>query len=328
MWRRGADRDAGTVAMASSYEPASSGVPSNRGPVGVIILAVALFAAAIVPPALDRFVEGTAVAAPLPEPPPIGSCVHLPPQQPPEVVSCDEPHDGEITMTWKAGEFPKANEGAEPRSYTVAAVNGGGTRFTYFECFGWNSSYVGESAFSGDLTTPETLFSGGMVYGTPDQRFSRLSWSACSITPSATGLEYSGSIRAAGARPTTARPDVYGACLARPDFGASELAYASCALPHRVEPIAMDSDLGTSIPPDQALAECRQLVQQVTGATDPTYGGQLLIEVQPVRTRTLSLEQYSPAELAAQDCVVELANGGSLVGSLVAHGDAPLPVAG
>ena len=327
MWRRGADRDAGTVAMASSYEPASSGVPSNRGPVGVIILAVALFAAAIVPAALDRLVEGTAVAAPLPEPPPIGSCVHLPPQQPPEVVSCDESHDGEITMTWKAGEFPRSNEGAEPRSYTVAAVNGGGTRFTYFECFGWNSSYVGASTFVGDLVTPDPLYSGGMVYGSPDQRFSRLSWSACSITPSATGDEYSGSIRAMGTRPTVARPDVYTACLARPDFGQAELVYTSCALPHRVEPIAMDRDLDTSLPADQALAECRSLVQEVTGASDPTYGGRLLIEVQPVVSR-LSPSDYSSLAFAAQDCLVELTGDGDLVGSLVAHGDAPLPVTG
>ena len=70
-----------------------------------------------------------------------------------------------------------------------------------------------------------------------------------------------------------------------PEFGATELAYISCSLPHRVEPIAMDPDLDTSLPPDQALTECRRLVQDVTGATDPTYGGQLAIKVQPVRQR-------------------------------------------
>jgi hypothetical protein len=326
MWRRSAERDAGTVAEASSYDPASSSVPGNRGPIGVIALAVALFTAAIVPAVLDHDVRGVASAAPLPEPPPIGSCVDFPADGPPAVVSCDGLHDGEVTMSWAAGEFPTSNEGTEPRSYT--AVIGGASRFTYFECFGWNSSYVGGLAFSAYFSAPAMLFSGGMVYGSPGQRYDRLYWSACAITPPVATAEYSGSIRSAGAHPTTARPDVFTGCLGAPVSGATELAFTSCQLPHRVEPIAMDPDPDSPLPADHALAMCQELVREVTGASDPTYGGLLDIKVQPVLPRTMTQEEYASADLGAQDCVVELAGPGDMVGSVVAHGDAPLAVTG
>ena len=326
MWRRSAERDAGTVAEASSYDPASSGVPGNRGPIGVIALAVALFTAAIVPAILDHDVRGVASAAPLPEPPPIGSCVDFPADGPPAVVSCGEPHDGEITTTWKAGEFPTSNESAEPRAYTLSNTVGSGGRFTYFECHGWNSLYVGSTELSAGLTTPLPLFGGGMVYGSPDQRYGRLYWSACAIRP-VDDAQYTGTIQGAGTRPTVARPDVYATCLGQPDVEATGLAYISCAQPHRVELIAIDPDVDSSLPADEALAGCHRLVQEMTAATDPTFGGQLAIEVQPVVSR-LNPSEYSSQAFAAQDCVVEPAGAGNLLGSLVAHGDAPLPLTG
>jgi hypothetical protein len=306
----------------------------SGGPAGVVLLALALFLVLVVPAILNPGLRGKASMVPTPAPPPIGTCVLLPPRGASaaiQVVDCAEPHDGEVTKTWRAGDRVTAKDWVEPsKRYFLRA--GGSARFTFFQCFGWNSDYVGIEtvALDGLLGTDEwllapPLYDGRLIYSSPRQRASDFGWSACVVTP-ATGSSYSGTIRNAGRSTSMDRPDEYLTCLARSDYGAVEMAYRTCADPHLLEPIALDADVENDLTPEVAQRDCERIVRTVTGSDDPTFGGRVRVSVESLRLRTLSQPSYARAfEQQSQDCVLIVADRGLLTGSVVGLAGRPLP---
>lgn len=334
MRRSSAATNAGAAAMISP-DPLRSRVAGSRGLAGIIALGMAMLLLLVVPAVLSSGVPGAASPQPLPAPPEVGSCVLIAwpsaavasRSEPLQVVPCTQPHDGEVTMSWPSFVAPVASGTAGPNQQPFV-VTSGASRLTYFQCEGWNADYLGTAAPLMELWQPSRpVTASALLYDTADGHYDRMHWSACVITPAISADRYVGSIRAAGSHPAADRPDAYMYCLGRGTYGATELTYVNCAAAHRVEPIGLDTDSQTSLPAEQALTECRALVAGVTGAPDPTFGGQLTIKVQPVGLRAMTeADAYASDDRHAQDCVVELAGQGSLTGSVVGIGDAALPV--
>ena len=89
----------------------------------------------------------------------------------------------------------------------------------------------------------------------------------------------------------------------------------------------MDLDITQEMSADVAMAACQRIVRSVTGATDPTYGGLLTINVQTLSLRTLDQAETAAAQDDhAQDCYVELTGAGALTGTIIGLGDRPLPL--
>ena len=293
---------------------------------GVVLLLLA-------PRSLSSGLKGAASMEELPQPPGVGSCVLIDNSdaqgsaEPLQVVSCSEPHDGEVTMTWPAFVRPSGDTAAPPQRANWTAM-GSSNRFTYFLCDGWNSDYLGiPLSFKGFLETSPPVFAGGPVYASTDKQYNRFSWSACVIRPALTAERYVGSIRGAGDHLSRARPSVFMPCLTVGRFAETEMVFADCSTQHRVEVIGVDRDPKSAVPDDEALAACRELVSTVTGAADPTFGGRLQIKVGSVGARTMTAAQVvDPDPVHAQDCMVELTIDGMLVGSVIGIGTAQLAV--
>ncbi len=313
---------------------------ADRRLIALIVFALAVAVALSAPGLFGLGQQGRASAEPLPLPPPVGSCVVVTGagyNAGVTMVSCQEPHSGEITKTWTAGEDPTASGAAEANEYSYRS-GGGVSRFVYFQCYGWNTEYVGSErgSIGGLWASAPPSYSGEMIYAPPGQRAGKLFWSACLVRPlsSSSHPTYVGTIRGAGQDSSKPRPGEFGSCLTRSAFGATEFIYGSCADPHLIEPMAVDAGarLNVADPVQQAdaLAQCSALVAKRTGSVDPTYGGQLRIAVDALRLRTLTMAETAqvtpddPADPA--ECLVQLTGAGTLVGSIVGLGNNPLPI--
>lgn len=341
----------GSAAVAKRPVDVSELPGGPRRALGLVALSLAFAILLGAPALLSDGITGHPMAAPLPMPPAVGSCVTLPAdpnfsgagEQGFQVVACDQPHDAEVSMTWPAGTPPQSQVGGTGQlpgefilpfnaEFPVLSDMGSGTVSSpHFVCADWNLSFIGPPAplAGSSWWTVWPTFASGMITAPAVDRAGVLGWSACIVEPATVPTRYAGTIRSAPTMPDQHRPEQYFSCLSRSQYGRTELIYSSCAQPHRVEPIALQSGLEPAAPADRALVGCLEVVQRLTGAADPSYGGRLAVKVENVGLRTLTLEQMTelPAgATAAGACVVELVGSGSLVGSVIGLGDRPLPV--
>jgi hypothetical protein len=134
------------------------------------------------------------------------------------------------------------------------------------------------------------------------QRVAGQRWTACVVAPE----------RGRGdpdVRLGTADPSRLGVCATTGPTGAA----VRCDRPHQRETLAWLASRGGPVTDEAALESCRRQVARLTGRTDPTADGALVVSVEP------------PAGGALADCTVTTADGRFLGDTVVGLGDAPLP---
>jgi hypothetical protein len=250
---------------------------------GIVILALTLLIAMIIPRLDGTPISGTPTALSIPPPPTIGACIldnPMPNLGSPSTVltlrygECGQAHFGEVVQVLSNGRnFPRAGpamKSFDPRICTDVV-----------------NSYLGvdqitSRADRGDYRStsfgrwqPVSVGRIGIIEPTELQRNVGQTWIAC-VTEGATGTPYAGTVR--GAFTGGSLPNSYATCGDTVTPGAP----LDCATPHRVELFA-STPVSTSLPSQAALTStCTELLQQVTGRTDLVAGGRIQVQAVPV----------------------------------------------
>ena len=277
------------------------------------MLLLAVFAAIVVPQVLRPGVDGAPAAAPLPAPPEVGTCMTLAPRSSAR-VDCDEPHDGEVFVTWTADD-PQRPTGR----HSLACVDE-------------LAAYLGPDRPTTVHGWQPTVFNAStrLIRAPRADRLGDRAWAACLIRP-ANQARYEGTVIATGADAPT-RPGVFGDC-----WSGSLFFELPCTEPHTTEALGTAAGqlirdeavdlLPNGVPPtlDATLRQnCVLLAVATIGTPDPTFGGQLSVDV--VRSGLITPVAEAPDVVGwSVDCVVR-AEGVELVDSVVGLGDGALPV--
>jgi len=282
----------------------------NRRVSGLVLLLLAVTAVVIVRAVQHPGVAGRPVAAPLPGPPAVGSCLLLQ-DGVPRPVDCADPHDLEV----------------------IAGVEADATSPTVAQCRARAADYLAPILVD-DWQVPVAV-DVAVVSAPTGERVGSRGWQACTVRPS-THDRFTGSLR--GMTLATYRTDLFGTCFDRstgPDL--------PCDGPHDAERLGT-ADLVETDPafinakpyyginytavtlPDSVLADltrrCRSLAVALTGAADPTYGGQL--EIRADIRSVLTTERRDTVEIVL-GCLAVAPAGRPLTGSVVGLGSRPLP---
>ena len=302
--------------------------------IGVLLLVLAATGAVIVRGVLAPGTAGTPASAPLPLPPAVGSCVDL--DAGVEVVSCDAPHTAEVIMSWPAGRAPGSAVHAEQQPRMTFSVS---KQLPYAEsdqvCQQWADSYTGWSDYlaehADDLwIPPRPMVVGRLVDAPADQGLPDKHWTAC-VAETGQHL-FSGSVAESALYLGGHRPDAVSVCLTSTTL---RVEFSSCSVAHTTEligTIALTNEMmfRRTVLIDRTAEEvqqrCVDLARTVTGADDPTYGGQL-----DIVTESVWQQRESPVTIAAPgwfipDCLLRVAGTQSLSGSVIGLGDGPLPL--
>lgn len=280
---------------------------------GMVVLLLAVCAVIVGPQILRPGTAGQASAAPLPAPPAVGTCVNLQ-QRGHTLVDCTEPHDGEVFTTWTADD-PQRPVGRHSLACTDELADHFGAEPTRLH--GWDLTIVNVST--------------RLIRAPRADRLGDRGWAACLIRPYDRS-RYTGTVT--GLTPDAVqRPGVFGACSSGPLHF-----QLPCTNPHTIERLGTTAGLLTKaaavelaengLPPalDARLrAGCHDVVRDVTGNTDPTYGSRLTVDV----VRSSLVPAISPSREAVAysvDCVVTSGEA-ALTDSVVGLGDAALPIA-
>ncbi len=279
---------------------------------GVIVLLCAVVALLVVPRVLRPGIDGTAAAAPLPAPPPIGTCVVLAPRSA-TPVDCGQPHDGELFVTWTADDPARPRDRHSPACIDALAAYPGAAAPTRLH--GWEPTVF--------------TLSTRLIRAPRDQRVGDRAWAGCLLRPGDQS-RYDGTVLGLPAGATD-RPGAFGACAS-----GSIYFRLPCTQPHTIERLGTMSG---SLPRDEAapvvadglpliLADtlresCRALAVDLLDTADPTHGGQLDVAV--VRSSMVPALTQDPDLVAwSVDCIVD---SGELLltDSVVGRGDTALP---
>lgn len=267
-----------------AQQPVDPVPPRNaaRG-AGVVVLLVAVALLLTVSAVLDRGVSGTALAAPLPPPPPVGSCLRLTADTE-AVVPCDGDHHAEVMQTWPAGSLPA---GIPDFDAVAAYPFGGGGQVNTTGCVTAQQEWVQTPNLPGtDVWNPTSpVVDSQLLAAPPSARTPGAGWIACiMVAPDREPL--AGALRVGVTTPVP--PSRLSSCVeaATNAWGPVTL---TCDQPHRTEILAsfrirsaFDADQHfTGMPDDTTLgAACTALAAAVTGTADPTYGGRLEVRAQ------------------------------------------------
>lgn len=284
-------------------------------------------------------VPGTAARAALPDLPPAGSCVRLyAPSQ--RLVPCTDPHDAEVTASWRAGVGTAQDRGSTCGTATAA--------------------YLGRTPDAASWHPPPVPQIIRVIAG-PDRRvLPTWSWQACVVVPqlpNGAGAGFSGRLAGSAAGPA---PAELRSCFQILEPSGDPATQSSgprpadtravpCRTVHDGEVLAVrrvqvagpptisfDSDQ-LDADPDRA-AECTRQAAAAAGAADPTYGGRLRIQVRVSIAGTRSGPARVPGQESGsaryqvviftdyhQSCSLEAVQG-RLIDTLVGVGDDPLPL--
>ncbi len=328
-------RPDGGLTTAFSADPvAVSGLAGRRRMIGGFTLLLALIAALAAPRLLAPGVVGEGSAAPLPPPPAIGSCLAIGADGP-GVVPCDQPHWAEVYQTWPPDLFTdrwaSSGDGAVPRA--VDTDHSGGTPPAGGSlCMSLIGDYLGAAPTSKDAlwARASMLVVAQYITAPADQGVGGHRWSACVVT-APDGEAYVGTMHNGGV-PGNPAPAKFQSCVV--SGSGTGVGIVSCDHAHRIEILGwlqvsdqMVAD-GTLVlpPPAQIQQSCVDLARSVTGADDPTYGGQLRISARPLTWVATDPPLPGSSAVAVPDCFGELVGEGELVGTVMGLGDAPLPV--
>ena len=282
---------------------------------------------------------GAAVRAPLPELPAAGSCVRLyaPVQQ---LVPCTDPHDAEVTASWRSGAGTAQDRGSDCGAATAA--------------------YLGPTPDPRSWHPPPIRQIIRVVAGPDRSVLPSWSWQACLTVPELPNGPDSGFTGRLAGSATGPGPAELRACYQIPAPAGNSAAAASgprpadtravrCRTDHDGEVLAvrrvrvagaptisfdsgqLDSDPGRA-------AECTRQAAAATGAADPSYGGRLRVQVRVSIAGTRSGPARVPGQESGsaryqvviftdynQTCSLEAVTG-RLDDTLVGVGGDPLPL--
>ncbi len=313
--------------------PDAGPTPTRRRWSGLAVVVGAVVATLAASTLTGLGIPGQPAATAVPLPPPIGSCLTIAADGAAEVVPCDEPHDGELAMSWRPGVAPVA---AGPlawyphfsvtRSVTDPAVD---TR-----CIGWTERYVGWDRYlarhDDDLwLAPEPLAVGRMVRAPLDTTLDGFAWTGCAVVTTEPG--YVGTVRDTAFAPRVLavgpRPDAVSVCL-------DGAVFVGCSQPHTAELIgsvnltqAMMFARSVTLDhtADEVAQGCHDLAVERLGRADPTFGGRLEVVAESIWQQSFRAPVTSTTAWLIPDCLVRVAGGATLDRSLVEWGERPLP---
>lgn len=318
--------------------PDAGSALTRRRVVGLCVLALSLVAGLVGPELVGVGVRGRATAAAIPLPPPIGSCIRIAEDQTTTVVGCDEPHTGEIAMTWRAG-VPPVAAGALVRYPHFSVTRSVTDPQVDTRCAGWAERYTGWDRYiaqhDDDLwLAPQPLAAGRLVRAPVDASLPDLAWTGCAVV---TGdPSYVGSVRDTAFAPrfgaSASRPDAVSVCLTSSGTGVT---FVSCGQPHNAEligSVALTQEMmaGRSVTLDHSPAEITQGCTDLGGERlmrqDPTFGGRLQVVAESVWQQSLTDTKPTSSAWLIPDCLVRVVGTGTLSRSLVEWGEQPLPL--
>jgi hypothetical protein len=280
----------------------------NRRAAGAVVLVLAFVLVIVVRAVGNPGLPGTAAAAPLPGPPPVGACLLITDGRP-AVVDCAEPHDLEVT----------------------AGVTADATPPTLSQCDARTAGYLPPIVVDGWLVPVDAETS--VVPAPPGQRSADRGWQVCTVGP---GIRdrFTGSVR--GMVLTTFRSDVFGNCA-----DATAGPRLPCTGPHTGELLGTTDRTYTDVDLDDVYlgvalnagnvpaavgtdldARCAALAGRVTGSDDPTYGGQLGIRMQ---VQTVVPTDVPGTIRVYASCLAVGPPGRPLTASVIGLGAGPLP---
>lgn len=283
---------------------------------------------------------GSAVRAAPPQPPAIGTCIDG--FLDPVPVPCDQPHTGEISLSWTGDALPDASaldDIAESLPYPVEDAAGD----PQLLCWMASVAYLGtapaaDAAPSGFAwTRPGPGASSDLIQGPANSRVPDWSWSACLFSPSTPGSdssrEYSISARGVLADESLPRDPGWRQCANGPDLWAG---LTSCLSPHRFEIVASGNRTVPELPaPVQvwadhddpaAVDECTGLADAYLGVPVDSHAGDLRVSVLLADAVPVNDEQGARTTSLTLLCVLGVDADRTLTGSIADLGAAPLPL--
>jgi len=308
----------------------------GRRAAGLALVIVVVLAALTVPQLAGIRIAGLPVALSIATAPTVGDCLR--PRESdaaathlvngmgpvaPVTVPCGLPHDAQvISVTLDPGQFPvlKRSGGQYPDldACTDAAYPFLGIRLPTDA--GDRSELLGP-------WWPASM--GTFMFLSPDvvQRRVGQSWLACLL------VSPQGVVTGSSAGVFTGRARSNPLALCRPGANVLLDIAISCSRPHAMELVGWrvaDESIGGKRPLDQS---CAELARRITGMSDPTAGGALLVAaiVTHYDTTGILRDGYAPAphsELNRAACVITPTGSRLLAGTLTGLGDAPVAWAG
>lgn len=293
----------------------------DRRIAGVLLLLLALAVAIALPVLSGKPIPGTAIAAPIAEPPAVGSCVGEFDYPEPgtgtsaartlpvaAVVPCAGDVAGEVIFVTTRAAAPQIStlnefDQANPTCRSQVEKYLGATATAVIDGVEWNLN------LDVDVVT---------VGPNARDRAAGRTWSACVLT-AADQTYPATSLRSSWQSGTL--PDAFGLCWA--ENLVQRGVPTNCTSPHRTQQIgdgfvAQAADSGTGIvssaTPEQVAASCRQLAGTVLKTADPTRGGALTVKVVDDTTGAPYVQ-----------CAVAVTGDRKLTGSLIGIGNRPLP---
>ncbi len=294
----------------------------HRRAAGALTLTVALLIALVVPGLLAPGVAGHPQRAALPAAPSVGDCL----TQTRLVVDCDRPHRWEVTASRSATDPARLGRG-DGDACEVGAQQ-----------YGHLSEASAIAGWTARLTVITVLLD-----APPQQRAGPDGWTVCALQPAWVDSR-TGSLSAL--RIPAEAPEVFSMCLDW-QFG---LTGVDCRRPHNVQVLGTRRGVpapssGTGVPAfaadlqSELESSCRSLAAALTGAPDPTYGGQLTLRVDldlPAGPDRPALPAGDPPSVPTPSpdgtvtysatCIAFPSGGRLLTGSLTALGGNPLPL--
>jgi hypothetical protein len=294
---------------------------------GLGLVIVVLLAAVMVPAIAGREIAGNAMALSIPAAPHVGDCllgVALDPvsgaaaDPAPRSVPCSSAHDGEViiqTATVTTGDSTSKVGGGDVPDVAACAD----TAYWYLgvhplDAAGERSALLGPwwPAFSADFEA---------LIPSPLQLRIGQSWAACVMT-SPHGLIIGSAAHLFGEPP---RASPIALCTPRREI-LLEVA-VSCTDPHTTEVlgwrVAAEGTIQTTF-----VQSCAELARRITGMTDPTAGGALIIAVDLIRgTDGVVRQGWGPGHGGEHQaaCTISTASARLLAGSLMGLGNASVP---
>lgn len=303
---------------------------------GVLMLALALFTAAVVPNLQAKAVAGRARIGAVPPPPHLGQCLLQNPPDPTILPSaqrsyrlgnCSGAHYGEVArIIASASARPNSIGGSAAGSTAAGSTTGSAAGddpcADVSEYLGWKPPIASTTNVSWQPISVSVI---NMVPVALQTAFGQ-HWVACVITPRVTGASYAGSIR--NALSSGKLPTVFANCHLSPVVGQAGL--IACRLPHRYEIFGYAKLSGGYHDQNALDLECRKIVTAAISRSDPSVGGQLRISSVPFHRDAAGNPQAGyPLRAADSDaegiCAAGVTGSRFLVGSLFGLGEQPLP---
>lgn len=254
--------------------------------------------------------------APLPEPPTVGSCLRVGTTV--DRVPCGGDHDAEVVASWRADDplvlAVSTFSGYLQRQFEGPDRSMGGLPDEIVEkCWSAAAGYVRPAATASqeDWLPVSPTVQPAIIAAPADEGTGRWRWLSC-VAVAIDDRSWSGSLRWQSDQPTL-RPAALAASCGNDDTGPQ----IRCDRKHRWEVLGWPGR-ATGSTSDQLVDSCLLLAAQLTGRSDPTFGGQIDIRV--------ITQLPVPRTSALPICVATVRGERDLVGSLIGIGGAGLPL--